>query len=1139
VIRDGILEEVRWEEIVVGDIVRVEQDEFFPSDLVCLSTSEPAGLCYIETSQLDGETNLKIRRALPATSDYTSLHDLSNLYSTITCQPPNNQLYKFVGKFKFNDKEKEHAIEVEQILLRGAKLKNTKYIYGISIYTGKHSKLMMNSEDAPHKMSKMEKVTNYAILGLFVLQFILTIICAIGSAVWQEQHINMWYLFHGDQLSSVALGFQGLITFYILYHNFIPISLYVSMEFVKMLQARWMIDNDVDMYYAPADMPAVAKTSSLNEELGQVEYIFSDKTGTLTQNVMEFLKFSVDGVIYGRGTTEIGRAAAKRNNIDLCDDRPKNWQTDVEGLNFYDERILNRKWRQERCAKSIKTFFTLLAVCHTVIPEADKRDPSKIFYQAASPDEGALVNAAAGLGFKFLKRTPTSVTIDADGEEETYQVLNVLEFNSTRKRMSVIVRTPDQKIKLLTKGADNVIYKLMKPSPYSDITLKNLKQFAEEGLRTLVCAQVELDPEFYHDWNKNVFEKANTALVDKEEAVSQAAEMVEKNLELVGATAIEDKLQDGVPMTISELAKAGIKIWVLTGDKQETAINIGYACALLDNRMGIMIFNDTNRARLKAEIRNSLHMAENGEIMGESGLAVIIDGASLDLVLQKNSWKEHALEPTIVEKHHHHDQQVDDVDLPGEETLAVTFLKLCMLCRSVVCCRVSPLQKALVVKLVRDNLRGSVTLAIGDGANDVSMIQAAHIGIGISGQEGLQAARASDYAIGQFRFLRKLLLVHGRYNYRRIGRLISYSFYKNITLQLCQFWYVWYNAFTGRTIYDSILLLLFNLIFSAVPIMTYAVFDRDVSPESSMAIPQLYILGQRSYYLNMRLFTCWILSAIWHSIVCFFIPCLVIEHASYIFSGSPPEYDLLSYMVYTNVVMIITFKLGIESSTWTVVHHVSFYGSILSWFLVAMIYATLWPGLQAILPYSLEAKGIDMINFIRSAYYVFFNVTGNWLFWLTIFIAVIFGLLRDIVWKCIVTNVTFGTHLRQIYHVIRDMEYEKEPVKESTVLRKYPGLNDLHPPLRRLPEGKYFSDRTIPYQQAEPIIMGEKFTAHMQQHTGYSFSQTEGGQAELVRTASLKRPNDDIFLMERQNQIGFSVELETADDVSEMGTPLV
>jgi magnesium-transporting ATPase (P-type) len=866
------------------------------------------------------------------------------------------------------------------------------------------------------------------------------------------------------------------------------------MEFVKMLQARLLIDKDLDMYYAPADMPSSCKTSSLNEELGQIEYIFSDKTGTLTQNVMEFLKFSVNGIEYGRGTTEIGRAAAARNGIKLVDDRPADWKSDIPGFNFYDERILNNQWRNEATCIGIKQFFTLLAVCHTVVPEQDKKDPSKLVYQAASPDEGALVSAAAHLGFKFESRTPTTCTITADGVSETYHVLNVLEFNSTRKRMSVIVRTPDKRIVLMTKGADNVIYKLMKPSKYADKTLENLKKFAEDGLRTLVCAQVELEKEAYMKWNKEVFEKANTSLVNKEDALADAAELIERDLDLVGATAIEDKLQDGVPNTISELAKAGIKIWVLTGDKQETAINIGFACALLDNEMGIIVLNNTHRTKLKMDIRQKLEMAKNGEIKNKTGLGVIIDGASLELVLQKREKikkpKDHSLEPTKEEKEREKDVEID-TDIEGEETLAVTFLKLCMFCKSVVCCRVSPLQKALVVRMVKENLKGAITLAIGDGANDVSMIQAAHIGVGISGQEGLQAARAADYAIGQFRYLKKLLLVHGRYNYRRIVRLICYSFYKNLTLQLCQFWYVFFNGFTGTSVYDSLLLTLFNIIFTSLPIVTFALFDRDISVKASMELPQLFMLGQNSQYYNMRVFAGWVLNSFWHSLCAFFIPILSIM-VSTVYMGIPADFINLTYLVYTSVIIIVSLKVMFESASMTPLQYLSIFGSILAWFAIAIVYSVAWFAVNW--SNSQSTPYIDLGTQFGGAFWEFYHSAGNVLFWLVVLLTCVVALSRDFLWKAIVHNVRIrgrftAPWFRQPYHVIQDMERWNLEISTESAQIRVPELFELKPPTRKLPKGIYLSGTvSVEVELEENVTRKESIVKPLRlDHTGYRY----------------------------------------------------
>lgn len=440
----------------------------------------------------------------------------------------------------------------------------------------------------------------------------------------------------------------------------------------------------------------------------------------------------------------------------------------------------------------------MLSVCHSVIPERDQSAPNGIAYQSASPDETALVEAAQNLGFIFKGRKPRGVTVNVFGADVDFEILAVNEFNSTRKRMSVVCRLPNGNLKLYVKGADTVILERLdsKNNLYVDITNQRLKKYATIGLRTLCLAARDLTTEEYEKW-KRLFDEASTTLDNRAKKLEECAEIIEKDLRLLGATAIEDKLQDGVPETISILMEAGIKMWVLTGDRQETAINIGYSSKVITQSMEVLICNEPSLEKTKQTLEISLKrvlksiphqdpyvkmglykrfmrnvkQSDVGKFTktygdGVNGMVLVIDGKTLT----------HALDPSV----------------------SNTFLQLALLCKSVICCRVSPMQKALVVKLVRENVAQTVTLAIGDGANDVTMIQAANVGVGISGLEGLQASRSADFAIGQFRFLRKLLLVHGGWSYSRITKVIVFSFYKNITLYLIQLWFAFNNQFSGQ-----------------------------------------------------------------------------------------------------------------------------------------------------------------------------------------------------------------------------------------------------------------------------------------------------------------------------------------------------
>ncbi|GLD54753.1 phospholipid-transporting ATPase IB isoform X1 [Lates japonicus] len=440
--------------------------------------------------------------------------------------------------------------------------------------------LMQNSTKAPLKRSNVERVTNMQILVLFGILLVMALVSSVGAAIWNREHTEdaCWYLSRAGDISTNFA--YNLLTFIILYNNLIPISLLVTLEVVKFTQALF-INWDVEMYYSETDTPAMARTSNLNEELGQVKYLFSDKTGTLTCNVMHFKKCTIAGITYGHfPDLDCDRSMEDFSNL------PSSSNNSTE---FDDPTLIQNIEKNHPTSPQICEFLTMMAVCHTVVPE---REGNQIIYQASSPDEGALVKGAKGLGFVFTARTPHSVIIEARGKEMSYELLNVLEFSSNRKRMSVVVRTPNGRLRLYCKGADNVIFeRLTGASQYKELTVAHLEQFATEGLRTLCFAYVDLEEDAYQEWLKE-YNQASTILKDRAQKLEECYELLEKNLMLLGATAIEDRLQAGVPETIATLMRADIKIWVLTGDKQETAINIGYSCRLVTHGMSLIIVNE-------------------------------------------------------------------------------------------------------------------------------------------------------------------------------------------------------------------------------------------------------------------------------------------------------------------------------------------------------------------------------------------------------------------------------------------------------------------------------------------------------------------------------------------------------------------
>lgn len=895
-LQNGSFEDILWKDISVGDIIQVRKDEQIPADVVLLSSNDEDGLAYIDTCNLDGETNLKIRQAIPPTFHLQSASDCSEFNATIVCDEPNNLLYTFNGYIKIGSDQ--YSLENKQTLLRGCVIRNTQWIIGAVIYTGKESKLMMNSSAARNKRSQLERSLNWKLLSVLVFLILSALIGASVGYVFEKNQIDTgkhWYFRRNqdNKRSLVSMFFILFVSHIVIINAIIPISLYVTLEIVRLFQALF-VKWDIEMYDADTQTFASARTSNISDDMGQIEYIFSDKTGTLTRNMMEFMKCSIDGKIYGRGTTEVAYAAAKRKGISI---EPP----DLTGKTFKDEEFIDMvKNHPETMPENVLRFLWLLSMCHAVIPEADDTQPYGVQFQASSPDEGALVLAAADFGYIFKSRTSSSITVNINRKDVEIQVLANLEFTSARKRSSIIIRHPKtNEIILFCKGADDLIFERLDPStPYREETKANLIEFAANGLRTLCCAYRIIDEAFFNTWIQQ-YNDANCSITNRDQLVDEVSNLIESNLTLIGATAIEDKLQIGVPDTIESLLKAHINVWVITGDKRETAINIGFACSLLSSDMKLIELDTDDNEELNRIVKNALE-----EDKGDQPLALVASGTALFYLLDDDN--------------------------------ADTFYQLSKKCQSVICCRVSPLQKATIVKIMREKT-GALALAIGDGANDVGMILQADIGVGISGREGRQAVLSSDYAIAQFRFLKRLLLVHGYLNFYRNVDLVNYSFYKNMAFSFNQIIFGFLTSNGGATMYESVLYTVFNVIFTSVPPVIYAAADRNVALHSMMSNPSLFYWdGRRKWLRSYWRFVINLLLGMFHGACAFIVPYFALMPYTY---SNGRTYGLREFgtVVYGAVVAIVNARIMLMSHNWTWLHFLFFFLSILIFPVIALI----------------------------------------------------------------------------------------------------------------------------------------------------------------------------------------------------------
>jgi len=1303
-------------DIRAGNLVVVRNRDMIPADLILLASSNEGGNAYVETSSIDGETNLKLRNSphIPtqrlgtkAVASNNSLFNgeqeggaenescaesLSNaverlakmsllghpdgvsalanpsngdeqlnfdrptvkrtlkgtikkikrklfgnaeddvadrrrtipapdeevtFITSLTSEPPNAHIDNYMGKLTLppnsaGERSQHAPLDAENILLRGAVLRNTDWVIGLACFTGVDTKLVMNSVATPSKFSQLDKLINRCVyLVLFINMVSCCSLGVLSVLSTNKRFDQLWYAGYSKNLSDPwpyfnlddSLGvpvwqdrsanfLQNTFMFVTMLSNFVPMALYIAVELITLIMMLF-VGWDLSMYHEETDTPAAARTTTVTD-LGLVEYIFSDKTGTLTSNIMEFKRCSVDGHAFGMPVNKASPQPTQPNDgAEILSDSVHPLKHLLASPNQGEESKNTGNSHDLDCSLdtlsfNAEMFLRVMSICHTVVVEKDhdfasssnskkspksprpvkkKKDgaPTNYAYQAESPDEGALVAAASNeFGFQLLGRNSSGVriscscpsllaidsitkglktgtitvkalaaqtsfpsgapskysglkvkTVDQEGgkREETWSVLAVNKFDSDRKRMSVLVRSPLELggiPMLLCKGADSsmllegvcdgvhmlnsIIDKNKTPGPKPESEADNSKldsllsiqahlgEFASEGLRTLVLGVKILSENDTDQWLSK-FKQASTSIEDRDQKLTTVAYEIEKDLHIVGATAIEDRLQGGVPDTIANLGKAGIKLWVLTGDKRETAIEIGYSTKVLTPKMHLTEVFDAPSQNVKALVAMELmrhikignlpsyQLAALDEVKGftlksiqnlptsaanwwskvllsfqlfylkqikwawlskddfqnkleqlreeieaqkrrtdpriqrrkvrelareiinsfwndpqhthlkdsrDDEISIVSDDppavftrakSAKESLRSRQQSKGKVTNPTRVEKlalakvstsnrdafdeealsmqsytpvkqitnfdkrkrtvfervfavdkdvrhgrltKHLKDEYKEALSLDNKEqtgkkeiesmvrassssqgifdvssvkrgfvvegaalkhfmgnpVLEEMLFAVASCSESVIACRVSPKQKALLLKMVRRYVSPTpTTLAIGDGANDVGMIQEAHIGIGISGLEGQQAVNASDFSIAQFRFLEPLLLIHGRWNFMRMSKAVLLFFYKNSLLVGTMMMYSERCLHSGTSLYDTWVVSVFNFVGASMPVVMMAVFDRDIPKDYVLRNSQVYQCGPNNEFLSFRVLLRWVVLTFIHSVV--------------------------------------------------------------------------------------------------------------------------------------------------------------------------------------------------------------------------------------------------------------------------------
>ncbi|KAL5105255.1 Phospholipid-transporting ATPase IG [Taenia crassiceps] len=848
--------------------------------------------------------------------------------------------------------------------------------------------------------------------------FVVTLLATVLHFAWRDLPIgSAWYI-PSSPITAWSRVEQFLTLLFII-NYLIPISIMVTMEFQQLLLA-FFISKDTGFYDSETDEKAQVNATNLADELGQIEFLFSDKTGTLTQNKMVFKSYSLarDRHVYNVEDGGLFMVRDDSKSVSISETRKKDSTAlqpvsatdyfsssedddtdDLAGSSIW-QHGLQAKQRVFKLSKEAKQFWLNVVLCHSIeakIKTDEKTNKENITYNAASPDEKALVDAAAKIGLVYLG---VDETVDKGGEEydihlvrfnpgvldenrsggvktRRYRVDAVLEFNSVRKRMSVMVRDETGQCFVYTKGAEVAMLDARVSSCHSLYSALISYCFSLPcRLYAAMCVR-ELDSSAYESLLQQLRDAQCQLGAERARAVEEVSTKIESQMMLIGVSGVEDKLQPGVRRCLQSLISAGIQVWVLTGDKEETAVQISQATghfppgttlirltngqsvddvgrAIYVQLEGMQARQEVKRTRnrfkrlFKRMMEHQINVREKmSNSDSDTSSTSSSDSTDIEFPLKNNTTSVfhraiYGFRDALADGLRRHRRKnpgganepvglvIDGTTLRYAITpvLRDEFLCLCMNVTTVLCCRMTPLQKAAVVRLVSHGLDGvggggrPVTAAVGDGGNDVAMLHEASVGFGIFGNEGRQAVRASDYALPLFRHLRRLILVHGHWNYYRISMTANIFYFKNVAFVAVQVYHMFYDGFSGQSMFDSLLYLLYNLTFTFVPPFFYGIFEQHISSRDLMHRPYLYCLMNLSANLRCWYILLWVADGWWHGTVIYYVCyCVLVggmrfSDAQFFQSGTSyagVDFNMFANACYIYVVVTGTMRIVVMS----------------------------------------------------------------------------------------------------------------------------------------------------------------------------------------------------------------------------------
>ncbi|KAK3297047.1 uncharacterized protein B0H64DRAFT_356846 [Chaetomium fimeti] len=835
------------------------------------------GETFIRTDQLDGETDWKLRLASPLSQNLPT-EELVRL--RVTGGKPDKKVNEFIGSLElvpsrqdamsttaFSQDEaggfKAAPLSIDNTAWANTVIASHATTLAVIAYTGPQTRSALSTAPSRSKTGLLEYEINSLTKILCFLTLALSIIL-VALEGFSDTKGNIWYV--------------KIMRFLVLFSTIVPISLRVNLDMGKSVYS-WFIQRD------PGIPGAVVRTSTIPEDLGRIEYLLSDKTGTLTQNEMEMKKIHVGTVSYANDAMD-EVSAYVRQGLHLPPSSGNSALVTPSTSLSSAANVGATRTRRE-IGSRVRDVVLALALCHNVTPTTEEDEDGRLVnsYQASSPDEIAIVRWTESIGLRLASRDRKSMVLESTETGRAIvkaRILDIFPFTSEGKRMGIIVqfyeklqpgvpRLGSGEIWFYQKGADTVMGSIVAANDWLDEETANM---AREGLRTLVVGRKRLSTAEYQEFTAK-YQEASLAITSRDAGMQAVvSRYLEHDLELLGVTGVEDKLQKDVKPSLELLRNAGIKIWMLTGDKVETARCVAVSSKLVARGQYI---------HTVAKLRRKDAAQENLDLLrSKTDSCLLIDGESLSMYLT-----------------HYRTE----------------FISVAVLLPTVVACRCSPTQKAEVAKLIKEYTKKRVC-CIGDGGNDVSMIQAADVGVGIVGKEGRQASLAADFSIEHFFHLTKLLVWHGRNSYKRSAKLAQFVIHRGLIIAVCQTMYSIALNFEPEGLYKDWLMVGYATVYTAMPVLSL-VLDKDVDEELANLYPELYKELTSGRSLSYRTFFVWVFVSVYQG-------CLIQGLSQVLTEVDGPRMVAVSYSV---LVLNELLMVAIEITTWHWVMVVSIVGT--------------------------------------------------------------------------------------------------------------------------------------------------------------------------------------------------------------------